>query len=98
WLWRGWSTAARTPEKVGQNALAEPLPVSEFLKSNVCYASMAFRAGLYRLFERGHIVRCYRRAWKSRDSGEVSDAKRELWLTKTQRPKRSALHSDWSRW
>jgi predicted esterase len=60
-------------------------------------ASTAFRRGLYRLFERGHIVRCYRRAWKSRNSGEVSDAKRERWLTKTQRPKRIALHSDWSR-
>ena len=59
-------------------------------------ASMAFRGGLYRLFERGHIVRCYRRAWKSRNSGEVSDAKRERWLTKTQRPKRIAVRSDGS--
>src|SRR5690242_18797960 len=60
-------------------------------------ASMAFRGGLYRLFECGHIVRCYRRAWKSRSSGEVSDRKRERWLTTTQRPKRIALHSGWSR-
>jgi hypothetical protein len=56
-------------------------------------ASIPFRGDLYLLFERGDIVRGHCRTWKDRDSGEVIHANGERWLTKTQRPKRIALHS-----
>ena len=60
-------------------------------------ALIAFRGDLYLLFERSGIVLCHCRAWKDRDSGELIHANGERWLTKTQRPKRIALHSDGSR-
>ena len=60
-------------------------------------ASIAFRGDLYLLFELGDIVRCHHRAWKDRAPGELSHANGERWLTKTQRTKRIALHSDGSR-
>ncbi len=68
--------------------------------SNVCAMVLIMATNrLLRLRFSAVFICCLsvHRAWKDRASGELIHANGERWLTKTQRPKRIALHPDGSR-
>ena len=60
-------------------------------------ALFAFRGAIDLLFDSGDLVRRHHGAWEDRASGKLVRENRQRWITKTQRPKRIALHSKGSR-